>query len=93
MAIKRRMPRTTGYSNLQFRDPLDPFSPRRRSRANEDLHTMVVTVSDPSKQLIEETFENVRLQAALAHVQILLEVLIQVLEHKRQFALRMDHVI
>jgi sorbitol-specific phosphotransferase system component IIA len=38
-------------------------------------HAVVVAVGDAAQQLVEEGLEHAHLQAALAHVQVLLEVL------------------
>lgn len=54
---------------------------------------MVMAVSHAAQELVEEALQNVRLQTSLADVQVLLQVLIQVLEHQCQLPLRVNHVV
>lgn len=54
---------------------------------------MVVAVGDPSEQLVEEALEDVGLQPSLTNVEVLLQVLVQVLEHQGQLPLRVHHVV
>lgn len=56
-------------------------------------HSMVMAVGYTAQQLVEKALENVRLQASLAHVQILLQVLVEVLEHECEFPLRVHYIV
>lgn len=54
---------------------------------------MVMAVGDSSQQLEEEGLHDLWSKPALTDVQVLLEVLVQVLEHQRQLPLRMHNVV
>lgn len=56
-------------------------------------HSMMMAIRHPSEKLVQEALQDVGLQAPLANIEILLEVLVEILEHEGELTLGVHHVV